>query len=96
MKASKVDAICRDIIKKEGYKFNHAVGHGVGKKVHEKPVVSPKNKVDVLKDNVVFTIEPGVYFEGKFGVRIEDTCVLKNGKVVPLNKTSKEITIIEC
>lgn len=96
MTADKADAICRNIIKKEGYLFNHAVGHGVGKKVHEKPVISPKNKVDVLKDNVVFTIEPGIYIEGKFGVRIEDTCVLKDGKVIPLNKTSKEITIIEC
>ena len=95
MSASEADAVVRDVIKSYGYDFNHAVGHGVGTKVHEDPVVSPKNEKDILEDDVVFTIEPGIYFEGKFGIRIEDTCVLKEGNVIPLNLTSKEITIIK-
>ncbi len=95
MSASEADAVVRDVIKSYGYDFNHAVGHGVGTKVHEDPVVSPKNEKDILEDDVVFTIEPGIYFEGKFGIRIEDTCILKEGNVIPLNLTSKEITIIK-
>lgn len=93
--AQKADLICRNVILEKGYNFNHAVGHGVGKEVHEKPVISPKNENDVLENSMVFTIEPGIYLEGKFGVRIEDTVLLKDGKVEPLNKVSKEITIIK-
>lgn len=93
--AQKADLICRNVILEKGYNFNHAVGHGVGKEVHEKPVISPKNQEDVLQNSMVFTIEPGIYLEGKFGVRIEDTVLLKDGKVEPLNKVSKEITIIK-
>lgn len=95
MKASEVDGICRDIIKSYGYDFKHAVGHGVGKEVHEDPVISPKNEKDLIENNMVITIEPGIYLEGKFGIRIEDTCVMKDGKLEPLNKTSKEIKVIK-
>ncbi len=94
MTAKRIDAISRDIIKSHGYNFNHAVGHGVGKEVHEDPVISPKNAKQRMKNNVVFTIEPGNYLEGKFGIRIEDTCVMQNGVVKTLNKTSKSIKII--
>lgn len=93
--AKDADLICRNIIKEEGYDFNHAVGHGVGREVHEDPVISPKKEDVIMKDDMVFTIEPGIYLDGKFGVRIEDTVVLNNGKVEPLNKASKEIIIIK-
>ena len=66
MKACEVDALCRNIIKLSGYDFNHSVGHGVGKEVHEDPVISPKNETDIIENNIVFTIEPGIYLEGKF------------------------------
>ena len=95
MTAKQVDDICRDIIKSYGYDFKHAVGHGVGKEVHEDPTVSPKNEIDIIENNMVFTIEPGIYIEGEFGIRIEDTCVMKDGKLEPLNKTSKEIKVIK-
>jgi Xaa-Pro aminopeptidase len=94
MTCEEVDAISRDIIKAKGYNFKHAVGHGVGKVVHDEPTISPKNTKDKMKNNVVFTIEPGIYIEGKFGIRIEDTCVMQNGVVKTLNKTSKSIKII--
>lgn len=93
--AAQADEISRKVIKDKGYDFNHAVGHGVGKEVHESPVLSPKSTDYILENNMVFTIEPGIYLEGKFGVRIEDTVLLKDGKVEPLNKASKEITIIK-
>jgi len=89
------DLICRQIIKEKGYDFNHAVGHGIGREVHENPVISPKKDDTLLQDNMAFTIEPGIYLDGKFGVRIEDTVILNNGKVETLNKVSKEVTIIK-
>ncbi len=95
MKASQVDALSRDIIKKKGYNFNHAVGHAVGTEVHEEPVISPKNTKDVIKNNMCITIEPGIYIEKKFGIRIEDTCIVENGKLVPLNHTTKKIKVIK-
>lgn len=92
---SEADKISRDIIKNKGYDFAHALGHGVGKEVHESPVISYKNEEDILENNMVFTIEPGIYIENKFGIRIEDTVVLENGKVRVLNKVTKDIIIIK-
>lgn len=74
------DSIARDVIKSSGYDFAHALGHGVGKVVHDEPVISSKNE-NVLEDGTVFTIEPGIYIEGEFGVRIENTVMLKDGSV---------------
>jgi len=94
MLAKKADLISRNIIKNYGYDFNHAVGHGVGKEVHESPTISPKNEKDIIENNLVFTIEPGIYIENKFGIRIEDTVLLKDDKVISLNSITKEIVII--
>ena len=94
MKASQVDALSRDIIKRKGYNFNHAVGHAVGTVVHEDPVVSPKTTKDIIKNNMCITIEPGIYIDKKFGIRIEDTCIVKDGKLIPLNHTTKRIKVI--
>lgn len=73
--------------------FTHSLGHGIGVNVHEYPRLSPKS-ADILKDNMVFSDEPGVYFEGKFGIRIEDTVTLYNGKVVSLTDSDKKLTVI--
>lgn len=93
MTCKEADSTARDYIVARGYNFNHALGHGVGKEVHEEPVISPKRD-EILKDNMVFSIEPGIYLEDKFGVRIEDTVVLRDGKVETLSKARKEIVII--
>lgn len=93
MTAKEADFVCREVIKNSGYDFAHAVGHGVGTEVHEEPVISPKRE-DILENNMVFTIEPGIYLENKFGVRIEDTVLLKDGKIEPLNLVSKELIVI--
>lgn len=95
MLCKEVDAISRDVIKRAGYDFAHALGHGVGTEVHESPVISPKNDKDKIENDIVFTIEPGIYLENKFGVRIEDTVVLENGKVRTLNKVTKDIIIVK-
>lgn len=79
-----VDAAARDTIQKagQGKNFGHGAGHGVGLMVHEGPVVSPLSKDRVAQD-MVFTIEPGVYLPGWGGVRIEDmVLVTRNGPKV--------------
>lgn len=85
MKASQIDKFARDIIEKAGYGkyFIHSTGHGVGLDIHEYPNINSRSDV-ILEDNMVFTVEPGIYLNNKFGVRIEDTVVLKNGKAVIL------------
>jgi Xaa-Pro aminopeptidase len=81
MKASEVDKIAREIIIGGGMGdyFIHSTGHGVGLDIHEYPFISTKSNT-IIKDNMVFTVEPGVYFENRFGIRIEDMVVMKNGK----------------
>jgi Xaa-Pro aminopeptidase len=81
MKASKIDSIAREVIDKAGFGkyFVHSTGHGVGLDIHEYPVISQRSDT-IIKENMVFTIEPGIYLSENFGVRIEDTVVMKNNK----------------
>ncbi len=85
MKASKIDAIAREVIEKAGYGkyFVHSTGHGVGLDIHEYPNINSRNDLKI-EDNMVFTIEPGIYLANEFGVRIEDTVVMQNGKAIIL------------
>lgn len=85
MKASEIDKLTRDVIEKSGYGkyFIHSTGHGVGLDIHEFPFINSKSDV-IIEDNMVFTIEPGIYLPNEFGVRIEDTIVMQNGKAVIL------------
>lgn len=81
MKASDIDKLTRDVIEKAGFGkyFVHSTGHGVGLDIHEFPNINSRSDV-IIEDNMVFTIEPGIYLPEEFGVRIEDTVVMKNGK----------------
>ena len=72
--------------------FTHGLGHGVGVEIHEMPNLTLNSK-DRIKNSMVFTIEPGIYFPGKFGIRIEDTILFKNNAIT-LTKTSKDLIII--
>ena len=90
------DGIARDSLKADGYGdlFTHSLGHGIGLNVHEKPGVSPRGEI-VLENGMVFSDEPGVYEAGQYGIRIEDTVTLKNGKVVSfMSKTDKNLIIL--
>ena len=77
MTAGELDAVARDIIEKAGYgeAFGHALGHGVGLEIHEWPVAR-KGSDMVLEPGMVVTVEPGIYLEGKLGVRIEDLILI--------------------
>jgi len=85
MKARKVDALTRDIVTKAGFGeyYVHSTGHGVGLDIHEMPYISTKSDT-VIEDGMVYTIEPGIYIPGEFGIRIEDMVAMVNGKAVVL------------
>jgi len=90
-----VDAAGRKVLRKAGLDkyFTHSTGHGVGLEIHEAPRVA-KGQEEVLKPGMVITIEPGVYFPGKWGVRIEDmVAVTENGCEV-LTPTSKDFIAV--
>lgn len=95
MPLKQADAYAREILRKSGYgeNFTHSLGHGVGLQIHEQPYLSQKSDGAFSEGNV-FTIEPGAYFYGKFGVRIEDTLVIKNGKAQRLFTDDKDLIII--
>ncbi len=77
MLAKELDLIARGVIEKAGYGeyFVHSLGHGVGLDIHEYPYINRKSE-EILLENMVFTIEPGIYIPGYYGVRIEDMVVM--------------------
>ncbi|MBR5900659.1 MAG: aminopeptidase P family protein [Clostridia bacterium] len=94
---SDADAYARNYLESYGVadKFTHSLGHGVGLEVHESPTLSPKATPKPLKEGTVFTIEPGLYYDGEFGIRIEDTVVLQRNGVKRLFTDEKNLLIIK-
>jgi len=90
-----VDAAARKVLRKAGMGryFTHSTGHGVGLEIHESPRVAAGQK-EILQPGMVVTIEPGVYFPGKWGVRIEDMVVVTAGGCEVLTPTSKELLAV--
>ncbi|TIA37056.1 Creatinase/aminopeptidase [Aureobasidium pullulans] len=77
--AASVDIAARKVIDDAGYKgtFTHRLGHGIGIKAHESPYLNKGNHETLLRPGMTFTAEPGIYLEGKFGVRHEDIYLVK-------------------
>jgi len=77
-KACEIDAAARDFIAAQGLgrEFYHSTGHGVGVDIHELPVISARSET-VIKEGMVFSVEPGIYLPGELGVRIEDVVVAR-------------------
>jgi Xaa-Pro aminopeptidase len=90
-----VDAIARDVISADGMgeNFGHSLGHGVGIEVHELPTLSAKSEGTLVAGNVV-TVEPGVYVEGEYGVRIEDLVVVAEDGPRVLTPFTKELVTV--
>ncbi len=95
MMGKEIDQIARQYIDDQGYGkyFGHGLGHGIGLAVHERPMVNTLSQ-DVILENMVFSIEPGIYIPEWGGVRIEDLaeCTPKGGKV--LSEIDKGLRII--
>jgi len=90
-----VDAAARKPLKKSGLAryFTHSTGHGVGLEIHESPRVAAGQK-EILQPGMVITIEPGIYFPGKWGVRIEDMVGVTSAGCEVLTPTSKELLAV--
>lgn len=93
--AKAVDAAARGVIAAAGYgpKFLHRTGHGLGIDIHEAPYITATSEGLLRKGNV-FSIEPGIYLEGEFGVRLEDIVYLREEGPVILSDLPRTITIV--
>lgn len=87
MTAREADSLARDVISQSGYGdyFGHSLGHGVGLATHEAPRLNP-NQDTILTENMVVTVEPGIYLPGIGGVRLENMVLIKENKVLVLNR----------
>ena len=84
LKCCEVDKVARDIISDYGYgdKFIHSTGHSLGLDIHETPGFSARDET-IVEEGMVITVEPGIYLEGEFGIRLEDTVsVSKRANVI--------------
>ena len=92
IETGKVDEAARSFLKEKGWGdyFVHSLGHGVGVEVHEEPRLAPQSKV-TLESGMVLTVEPGVYFPGKGGIRIENLFFLDKGNLRKLNNLPERI-----
>ena len=93
------DSLAHSILDKaiEGFKFNHGLGHGIGINVHEAPPNLSQNKIaqTAIEDGMCFTIEPGLYNPDHFGVRLENSCYKKDGKIHSFVKMGYESKLID-
>ncbi|MBR4755157.1 MAG: M24 family metallopeptidase, partial [Lachnospiraceae bacterium] len=90
-----VDKVARDLISDAGYEeyFGHGLGHSVGLYIHENPALNTRCE-EVLKANMLETVEPGIYIEGFGGVRIEDLVVVTKEGYRNLTSSPKELIIL--
>ena len=89
-----VDFACRKYIEDKNYGkyFIHSTGHGIGLEVHEVPTVSYRSKTK-LKENMAITVEPGIYIPNKFGIRIEDSLIVKQKPII-MHKFTKDLVMV--
>jgi Xaa-Pro aminopeptidase len=90
-----VDAAARDVLTSAGLgdQFIHRTGHGIGMETHEEPYIVTGNK-SLLVPGHAFSIEPGFYFAGKYGARIEDIVTCTQDGILSANNTSRELVVL--
>jgi Xaa-Pro aminopeptidase len=93
--AEEIDQVARRIIDEAGYgqAFIHRTGHGIGLEEHEDPYLVEGN-TEPLQSGMCFSIEPGIYLEGRFGVRIEDIVVVTEGGAERLNHAPRDLAVV--
>jgi Xaa-Pro aminopeptidase len=91
-----VDAVARDLIADAGYGpyFIHRTGHGIGLEEHEDPYLVSGNR-EPLAAGHAFSVEPGIYLDGRWGARIEDIVVATEGGPDPLNRADHALAVVE-
>ena len=91
-----VDGAARSALTEDGYgdEFIHRTGHGIGTEVHEHPYVTGSNETPIVVGNA-FSIEPGIYRVGQWGMRLEDIVVIEEDGAVRCNSTKREIATVE-
>jgi Xaa-Pro aminopeptidase len=91
-----VDRATRSALEQAGYGpyFVHRTGHGLGLEVHEPPYLVSGDET-VLRPGMVFSVEPGVYLPGRFGVRIEDIVVVTSDGVERLNTADRALRVVD-
>jgi len=95
-----IDALVRKVFEEneiDGFVFNHGLGHGIGINVHEAPPNLSVNEIakTPIKNNMCFTIEPGLYNADFFGIRLENSCYLENGKITSFTNMCYEAKLID-
>lgn len=90
--AGELDAAAREVIADAGYGdyFTHRLGHGIGLSGHERPFIVAGGDI-VLREGMTFSIEPGIYVPGKWGMRIEDIVLMTADGIEPLNRTRRDL-----
>ncbi len=97
VKAQTVDDAARSVITDAGYGeyFVHRTGHGMGVEVHEPPYITSASSTG-LQEGMVFSIEPGIYLPGRFGIRLEDIVILRNDGPEVLSELPRSAFTVTC
>lgn len=93
--AQQIDATARDLLADHGLAdhFIHRTGHGIGLSVHEEPYIVSGNDI-ALRPGMAFSVEPGVYFDGRWGARIEDIVVVTDDGCEPVNTRPHDLVVL--
>ncbi len=96
MNGKHLDKIARQMIEKAGYGkfFQHSLGHGIGIEVHEMPIITFRKEDQIIPEDVVLAIEPGVYFPDKFGMRVEDDIFVTRYGAKVLTKAPEDLLVL--
>lgn len=96
MNGNILDEYARDIIKDAGYgeNFQHSLGHGLGVVTHESPILTFRKEEEMVPEGAVLSIEPGVYFEGKWGMRVEDNILVTVSGAEEITKAPKKLPTV--